>query len=252
VANATARKSKRLKEDKMKNQTGYGASIIVSGKALEEHPFGGSTYIEAAPGQEFAVHVEGPPRSKFLAVISIDGLNILDGNSATVTGPGYVVWVSQNIRAWKLPGNRDGAQFVFTPQHHSYAAESGRPENTGVISIVLFAPKLRAHDFQHFDFDERRAPLKFGAESFLKGGGMGTEFGRRVNFQTTQVKFERGEEVARFTFRYDHPDALQIAGIIQAKNPLGYEVDAWPEDTKAAAAAGCVAPAGWTGGQKED
>src|SRR5690606_41541862 len=82
---------------------------------------------------------------RVLAVLSVDGVNAISGETAATAQTGYVldVWQSTEIKGWRK--NLDEiAQFNFTALPNSYAAQTGRPANVGVIGVAVFTERAPA------------------------------------------------------------------------------------------------------------
>jgi hypothetical protein len=80
-----------------------------------------------------------------LAVISVDGINVIDGETAGYDGPGYVLraWETLNLKGWRRDDNKV-AKFTFQPQDKSYSNRTGRgTKNTGIIGVAVFEEKAR-------------------------------------------------------------------------------------------------------------
>jgi hypothetical protein len=74
-----------------------------------------------------------------MAVTSVDGVNVISGETAAVNQSGYVfyAWQAYDIAGWRK-SNQEIAAFTFTSIPKSYAARTGRPQNVGVIGVALF------------------------------------------------------------------------------------------------------------------
>jgi hypothetical protein len=75
-------------------------------------------------------------------VVSVDGVNVLSGETATTQQSGYVVTRREKlaIRGWRKSMGEIAA-FYFTSLGDSYAARTGRPDNVGVIGVALYRRK---------------------------------------------------------------------------------------------------------------
>ena len=84
-------------------------------------------------------HSQSTPEIASLAVTSVDGVNVITGETASEQQSGYVLTAQQNvaIEGWRKSLS-DVATFYFTSLGDSYAARTGRPENVGVIGVALF------------------------------------------------------------------------------------------------------------------
>ena len=72
-------------------------------------------------------------------VMSVDGVNVLTGQTAGYGQSGYVFrpYESYDVSGWRK-SDTEVAAFTFTPQSNSYAARTGRPLDIGVIGFAAF------------------------------------------------------------------------------------------------------------------
>jgi hypothetical protein len=113
-----------------------------SGAALEVHRKDGLNYIVGTPGNEYALRIRNCTGARILVVASVDGVNVISGETAAPSQSGYVLdpWASVEIKGWRKNLQRTAA-FFFTEHQNSYAARTGRPDNVGVIGVAVFREK---------------------------------------------------------------------------------------------------------------
>lgn len=113
-----------------------------SGERLTPYRHGGRLYVAGTPGVSYAVELQGRPGMRVLTVLSVDGINVLTGETAATLQSGYVI---DGERSYSVTGWRknmdDVARFVFTALPDSYAARTGRPGNVGVIGVAVYREK---------------------------------------------------------------------------------------------------------------
>jgi hypothetical protein len=178
----------------------------VTGAELPIHWHEGRAHAAGTVGHEYQVVLRNRAGQPLLGVVSVDGVNVVDGATADTGQRGYVLLPGErlDIRGWRK-GDDEIASFHFTPLPESYAALTGRPANVGVIGVALYkrrsglvpvatlagsapdgesSPKL-AHDHSE-------TPL-------------GTGHGRREASQVRRIPFERAtrEPVEIITIHYD-------------------------------------------------
>ena len=109
------------------------------GNWLSRIPHAGREYIEGRPGHRFAVTMQNLTGERVMAVLSVDGVNAISGQTASSSQSGYVLepWQQLEIRGWRKSYS-DIAEFYFTDLPDSYAARTGRPQNVGVIGVAAF------------------------------------------------------------------------------------------------------------------
>jgi hypothetical protein len=110
-----------------------------TGALLPLLPYQGRDYLEGQPGNRFAVALQNVTGERVLAVVSVDGVNAVSGQTAGAQQAGYVLEPYQRIevRGWRKSYS-DIAEFYFTDLPDSYAARTGRPQNVGVIGVAAF------------------------------------------------------------------------------------------------------------------
>jgi hypothetical protein len=99
----------------------------------------GRTYVAGRPGARYAIRLTNLSGERVLAVMSVDGVNIITGRSASFEQSGYVLgpWETHEITGWRK-STSEVAAFYFTALPDSYAARTGRPDDVGVIGVALF------------------------------------------------------------------------------------------------------------------
>ncbi len=106
---------------------------------LESYFDRNQTYVAGRPGHRYAVVLQNQTGQRVLAVLSVDGVNAISGQTASASQTGYVLapYQRMEIRGWRK-NMQDVAQFRFTDLPDSYAARTGRPDNVGVIGVAVF------------------------------------------------------------------------------------------------------------------
>lgn len=109
------------------------------GAALPTYSHRGRIWVSGNPGERYAVRLTNRSSARVLAVLSVDGVNAVSGETASAQQAGYVLepWASAEIRGWRKSLD-DVAQFYFTSLSDSYAGRTGRPGNVGVIGVAVF------------------------------------------------------------------------------------------------------------------
>jgi hypothetical protein len=102
----------------------------------------GRAYVVGKPGNEYQISVRNQAGADVLAVVSVDGVNAVSGETAAPEQTGYVLGhqSSYDIRGWRKSLSRTAA-FYFTELPDSYAARTGRPDNVGVIGVAVYRRK---------------------------------------------------------------------------------------------------------------
>jgi hypothetical protein len=110
-----------------------------TGVALRTYYSHGEYWVAGDPGARYAIEVRNCAGGRLLAVTSVDGVNVLSGDTAGWDQAGYVFdpGESYQITGWRK-SNSEVAAFTFTSASDSYAERTGRPANVGVIGVALF------------------------------------------------------------------------------------------------------------------
>jgi len=121
-----------------------------TGATLPAYRHAGKLYIAGTPGHRYSVRLCNRGAARVLAVLSVDGVNAISGQTANPRQSGYVLDAFENmdVEGWRKDMS-EIAQFNFTALDNSYAARTGRPANVGVIGVAVFrekAPVWRERD----------------------------------------------------------------------------------------------------------
>ncbi len=123
--------------------SGYSAHILVNGRKVKEYRHNGLTFVEAKDGTEFAIEVKNHRSGRVLAIVSVDGLDIVDGKVATAKSRGYIVSGNNadTFNGWRK-SKEQVSNFKFTTGKNSYSTEKGKGASNGIIGIKLIAEKF--------------------------------------------------------------------------------------------------------------
>jgi hypothetical protein len=206
-----------------------------SGRTLPVYWHDGKAYVAGNPGNEYEVRLRNRASVDLLAVISVDGINALSGQSAGWKQGGYVIdrWTRTDIQGWRKSLSETAA-FYFTSLGDSYAARTDRPQNVGVIGVALFERKRvlpqplsqaaptwereesRAADAAGAPAKRDRAQDSASAPAAAAAPPLGTGHGRREDSPAQYVEFERASEAPAevITIYYDSHRNLVAQGVI--------------------------------------
>jgi hypothetical protein len=111
-----------------------------TGRALPVHFHQGEYWVAGQPGAKYSIQIRNSRGPRVLAVASVDGLNVLSGETADFGQSGYVFGSAERygIEGWRKSDSQIAA-FVFTASPgDSYAERIGKPLDMGVIGVALF------------------------------------------------------------------------------------------------------------------
>jgi hypothetical protein len=115
-----------------------------TGAPLEVYSHRGRSHVAGRPGSRYAIRISNRTGERILAVMAVDGVNIVTGETADWNQGGYVLapWQSYEIAGWRK-SDREVAAFEFTSLPDSYAARTGRPHDVGVVGVAVFDERIR-------------------------------------------------------------------------------------------------------------
>ena len=197
-----------------------------SGRVLPTYRHEGRWYVAGDPGRDYTIRLVSRRGERLLAVTSVDGLNVVSGQTANPSQSGYVLpaYGDTAIEGWRKSLDRI-ARFYFTDLGDSYAVRTDRPDDVGVIGVALFREAYRApppRDAWIGDAEAQRARPESGAPSAkaerrgLAEPQLGTGHGAVEWSQARHTAFERAssrpDEV--IAIYYDSRRNLQARGVI--------------------------------------
>ncbi|MET0682965.1 MAG: hypothetical protein ABWZ29_06455 [Casimicrobiaceae bacterium] len=109
------------------------------GQVLPVYGKDGRSFVVGTPGLEYGIRVCNTTGNRVLAVMSVDGVNVVSGETASPAQSGYVLSGHEcaDINGWRK-NLATTAAFYFTELPDAYATRTGRPENVGVIGVAFF------------------------------------------------------------------------------------------------------------------
>jgi hypothetical protein len=183
------------------------------GRRLQVYWHEGRAYIAGKPGNEYQVTLRSRQAQDVLAVVSVDGVNVITGETAHPSQSGYVLWPrgGLDILGWRKSLSQTAA-FYFTTLPDSYAARTGRPEDVGVIGVALYRRKVPPPQ----PLSEMTPPAAKRAESSADAR-LGTGHGRQEYSPATHVTFERATSTPAelIAIYYDSHANLVSRGVIR-------------------------------------
>lgn len=198
-----------------------------SGETLTVYRHQGEHWVAGRPGARYAVSLRNATPGRVLSVVSVDGVNVVSGETAHWRQTGYVLspWQQHAIHGWRK-SDTEVAAFHFTASSDSYAERTGRPAHVGVVGVAIFrekpvpppppaiapAPMLREQSAAQ----ESRSSAPSSAADMAARPRLGTGHGERetsvVGHTTFERRSQRPDELIRI--RYDSRENLVAMGII--------------------------------------
>lgn len=217
-----------------------------NGMTLPVHYFRGEYWIAGRPGDHYAIEIHNRLGERILAVSSVDGVNVVSGESAGWNQTGYVFSPDERYRiaGWRK-SDAEIAAFTFTSSPNSYAEKTGRPANVGIIGVALFRERVAPPVYAY------TTPLNSAPPEAFQGGQpreetsrqdsgeytdklarskLGTGHGERESSPVMRTDFERRQPQPNevIHIRYDSVDNLVAMGVIAAPRHGYLRVDPFP------------------------
>jgi hypothetical protein len=230
-----------------------------SGGQLPTFMQDGRTFVEGDVGSRYLVRIVNPTARRVEAVVSIDGLDAIDGHPASETKRGYLVpaFGDVTIDGWRTSLSSVAA-FRFSSVRESYAARTGHDRNVGVIGVAFFperprpAPRVQPKIAEGAPSPAPAAPpSRSAADASSRGAGsasreapsskgeaedrpgLGTEFGEAHTSEVEEVSFVRAGAAPANVMQlwYDDRDGLVARGLPVVPPPDPRDVETRLRDT---------------------
>jgi len=224
-----------------------------AGMSLPVYRHHGRRYVAGQPGNEYAIRIRNNTDRRVLAVVSVDGVNAVTGESAAPDQSGYVLEPGGyvNIQGWRKDLDRTAA-FYFSDPSDSYAARTGRPKDLGVIGVALFrereferpallsrerrsavpSPQSPAEADAASDSGARAEARSPEYTAAARLPSLGTGHGRGEYSPVEQVAFERASRKPDelIAIRYERRETLVAMGVLpeQRFRPWPRQPDPFP------------------------
>lgn len=131
--------------------------LIHYGDAYPRYEASGRRIVIGNAGQNYSVRLENRTKQRLEVVLSVDGLNVLNGKSASHSQRGFVL---EPQETYDVDGFRKNDSivktFLFGRVADSHAAAQGKAGNVGVIGMAVF------------EEDEARAKAELQREQFVR------------------------------------------------------------------------------------
>lgn len=182
----------------------------------------GKKYVMGSLGQRYRIRVTNPTANRVEAVVSVDGLDAIDGQTATLSKRGYVVpaFGSVTIDGFRTSMNSVAA-FRFTSVPDSYAGRTGQDRNVGVIGVAIFRERVE-QPIEIVPRPRPRSAAPSAGESRSSAAkkptdrpGLGTQFGEQHESRVRQTTFirESASPTQTVELRYNDRAGLRALGI---------------------------------------
>lgn len=181
-------------------------------------------HVGADDGQAYTLNLQNRTAKRLLIVVSVDGLNVITGESAAPSQKGYILepYGNANIAGWRK-SMAQVAKFIFSAPGKAYASQVGSGANIGVVGFAVFeewTPPPQevfsgAISSPLASSDRSRAEALSGS-ALQKSASVGTGHGERVDSSAREGKFTRKSPTTPdsvVTVRYDLLSVLESNGV---------------------------------------
>ena len=120
---------------------------VKSGWGKPDHYMaGGKRFVVGKKGRSYSLEVRSLTNARLEVVLSVDGLDVMDGKSASFKKRGYIIGPYERV---EVEGFRSGydkvAAFEFSTVASSYTnLKHGKSRDVGVLGLAVFTEKGRA------------------------------------------------------------------------------------------------------------
>jgi hypothetical protein len=123
----------------------YGMQMEIldeDGEQLPTADRAGRRYVLGEHGDRYVIRITNPSARRVEVVVSVDGLDVIDGKPASFAKRGYVInpYGEVRIEGWRTSVHGVAA-FRFGRVADSYAARTVGARNVGVIGVALFTER---------------------------------------------------------------------------------------------------------------
>jgi hypothetical protein len=110
-----------------------------NGESLPTYAMRDRFYVQGSANERYVIRISNPTPRRIEAVVSVDGLDVIDGENGDLRKRGYVVpaYGETRIEGFRT-STSDVATFRFSSVSGSYAGQKGKARNVGVIAVALF------------------------------------------------------------------------------------------------------------------
>src|ERR1700733_676729 len=168
-----------------------------NGETAPTYAFKDRFYVQGNANERYTIRVTNPTANRVEAVVTVDGLDVIDGDTGDLHKRGYIIPPYGETRVEGFRTSLENvATFRFSSVDGSYAGQKGKARNVGVIAVAIFeenappaeqqivvpnaapVPDNRPYDWTD-DLDSSRAAPTGGAGAAATGGYANTKQGAR-------------------------------------------------------------------------
>jgi hypothetical protein len=197
----------------------YTMEILIGGVPVREYAPGGTTYVEARRGSNYAVRLSNRTGERVAVALAVDGLNSIDARRTSApAGRKWILgpWESVTIEGWQT-SVETARRFVFTSERDSYGAWLGRTADLGIVSAAFFRERRPAWSERRRSARLQGSPSAGGAaeKQALSEDSAATGIGDEIGHSVRTVDFDAESSPATMLrIRYEYRSALVRLGVL--------------------------------------
>lgn len=183
----------------------FSVEVKLGGKTLREYIHNEGIFICGPKGESFSISLRNKSARRTMAVISVDGLCIIDGLEMLDQGLGYIIEPGQesNIDSWRF-NTIQCPQFHFGYKPPGFETMMDRAGNLGVIEIAFFYEQANPHYSDDW----------LSQSGFRLGSHQASGWFSKKKSEIVREQFAREDQpVERVIIQYEDQDALEKMGI---------------------------------------
>lgn len=160
----------------------YDVQILrENGETLPTYAAKDRFYVQGNAGERYILRITNPTPNRVEAVVTVDGLDVVDGEIGSLSKRGYIVpaYGETRVEGFRTSA-QDVATFRFSAVDDSYAGKQGKARNVGVVAVALFEERAAQQiiepapppvDYRYEDDVEGDLGATRGASRTKDGGG---------------------------------------------------------------------------------
>lgn len=191
-----------------------------SSQALPLYRWRSMQFVPGVLGEPYSLRLTNRTGQRVMVVLAVDGINVLSGKNAAARpwDGGYVLgpWETAEVPGWRK-SMHEVAQFYFTRPSNSYAGQTGRRGQVGVIGAAVFEEAFVQPRVYDRAAQPMGAPAPAGAPAMERQSSRSAGTGHGVSewSPVDATSFRARSNTPRETIRidYDTPEGLEARGI---------------------------------------
>lgn len=200
---------------------------------VREYGHRGLTFVEGRKHQNYTLKFRNNSARRVLAVVSVDGVSVVDGKPADNDSRGYIVpaYAVAEIKGWRT-SKTETHDFVFDTKNLAYSTQEQKEDtNCGVVAVKVFDEKITLNQFtnilrkvteehhHHHHHYERLIHYPIYPQPTWLGGNTGTGITYGCNTVDNSTSLSGGQESRNLPDEVFGPILASAASPAAQENP---------------------------------